>query len=97
MLQQPRHRDNLPVGSPIGLLISGGTQLLRGAPMIHRVGGLPFQFDFVFVSVILHMSVIILCCFGLGIHDPWTWYKQSSIRAQRAAYERADALDAEPK
>jgi hypothetical protein len=44
---------------------------------------------FVFLMAILHVSVIILCCFGLGIRDPWTWYKQSSMRAQKRAYERA--------
>ena len=90
-------RDNLRASSPISLLISTGTQLSRRAPTPHSIGPPPFQFDFVFLIAILHISVIILCCFGLGIRDPWTWYKESSIRAQRAAYERAESLNVVPK
>jgi hypothetical protein len=90
-------RDNLRAGSPISLLISTGAQLSRGAPTPHGIGPPPFQFDFVFFTAILHISVIILCCFGLGIRDPWTWYKESSVRAQRAAYERAESRNVEPE
>jgi hypothetical protein len=37
---------------------------------------------FAALTAFLHISVIILCCFGLGIHHPWTWYRESSMRAQ---------------
>jgi len=93
MAKQPRHRDNLPAGSAISLLISTGTYLSRGAPTPHSIGPPSFQFDFVFLTVILHISVIIFCCFALGIRDPWAWYRESSMRAQRAAYERADSFE----
>lgn len=37
---------------------------------------------FTALTAFLHISVIILCCFGLGIDHPWAWYRESSMRAQ---------------
>ena len=91
------HRYGRMTGSPISLLISTGAQLSRGAPTPHSIGPPPFQLDFVLLTALLHMSVIVLCCFGLGIRHPWTWYKESSIRAQRAAYEPVESFNVEPE
>jgi hypothetical protein len=92
MLRKLRNiSGNLSAGS---LLIFGPTQLSRGVAGPHGIGGWSFSTSFVFLSAILHVFVIVICCFGLGIRDPWKWYKESSMRAQRAAYERAEVLAA---
>jgi hypothetical protein len=35
--------------------------------------------------------IIIVCALALGIRNPWKWFKESSMRSQRKADERADA------
>ena len=86
-------------GLPVSLLISTGhLALTRGSNAAqHWPTAISIRLVFLtFLTAISHISVIILCCFGLGIRHPWTWYKASSMRAQRAAYERMAPLNDEP-
>ena len=85
-------------GSPLSLVISTGHLALTRGSNAAQIWPTAISIRIVlltFLTAILHISVIVLCCFGLGIRHPWSWYKASGMRAQRAAYERVESLDDE--
>ena len=52
----------------------------------------PFFIPFEELTLIaLHMLVILICCFGIGIQHPWKWYTENSMRGQRILAEEEDS------
>lgn len=51
----------------------------------------PFFVPFEELSLLaVHMLVILICCFGIGIQHPWKWYTESSMRGQRILADEED-------